>query len=80
MEKQDHHDPRFADMLRRAAQDTHQQEKRLATIFGKKEIPQVNEDTLAMCSPMWRGVPLCFGHVRRGATRITFPARFGSTR
>ncbi|MCZ6876267.1 MAG: hypothetical protein O7G88_22520 [bacterium] len=36
------------DILRRAAQDTRQQEKRIAAIFGKKEIPKVNEGTLAI--------------------------------
>ena len=48
MEKLDQHDPRIADMIRRAAQDTRQQEKRLAAIFGKKKIPKVNEGTLAI--------------------------------
>ncbi len=48
MEKLDQHDPRIADMLRKAAQDTRQQEKRIAVIFGTQEIPKVNEDTLAI--------------------------------
>jgi hypothetical protein len=48
MEKLDQHDPHIADVLRRAAQDTRQQEKRIAAIFDKQEIPKVNEDTLAI--------------------------------
>ncbi len=48
MEKLDQHDPRIADMLRKAAQDTRQQEKRIAVIFSTQEIPKVNEDTLAI--------------------------------
>ena len=48
MEKLDQHDPRIADMLRKAAQDTRQQEKRIAAIFGKPEIPKVTEETLAI--------------------------------
>ena len=48
MDKLDQHDPRIADMIHRVAQDTRQQEKRIAVIFGKKEIPKVNEGTLAI--------------------------------
>jgi hypothetical protein len=48
MDKLDQHDPRIADMIRRVAQDTRQQEKRIAAIVGKKEIPKVNEGTLAI--------------------------------
>ena len=48
MEKLDQHDPRIADMLRKAAQDTRQQEKRIAVIFGTQEIPKVNAETLAI--------------------------------
>jgi len=47
MEKLDQNAPRIADIIRRAAENTRQQEKRIATIFGKKEVPKVNEDTLA---------------------------------
>ncbi len=48
MEKLDQHDPRIADVIRRAAENTRHQEKRIATIFGKQEIPKVNDDTLAI--------------------------------
>ena len=48
MEKLNQHDPRIADMIRRAAKDTRQQETRIAAIFGKEEIPKVNEDTVAI--------------------------------
>ncbi len=48
MEKLDQHDPRIADMLRRAAQDTRQQEKRLVALFGTQGIPKVNAETLAI--------------------------------
>ena len=48
MEKLDQHDPRIADMIHRVAQDTRQQETRIAALFGKKEVPKVNEDTLAI--------------------------------
>ena len=48
MEKLDHHNPRLADMLRRATQNTRQQEKRLAALFGTQEIPKVTGETLAI--------------------------------
>ena len=48
MEKLDPHDPRIAEMLRRSAQDTRQQEKRIAAIFGKEEVPKVTDETLAI--------------------------------
>ena len=48
MEKLDQHDPRIADMIHRATQNTRQQEIRIAAILGKKKIPKVNEGTLAI--------------------------------
>jgi hypothetical protein len=48
MPKLDKQDQRIADLMRRAAQDTRQQEKRLVTLFVKHEIPKVNAETLAI--------------------------------
>lgn len=48
MEKLEPHDPRIADMIRKAAQDTRQQERRIAAILGNDEVPKVTDETLAI--------------------------------
>jgi hypothetical protein len=48
MENLDQHNPHIADMIRQAAQDTRQQEERIAVIFGNQEIPKVTDETLAI--------------------------------
>src|SRR6266446_1421112 len=48
MEKLDKHDPRLADIFRRATLDRNHQDKRLADIFGTQTVPKVTEETLAI--------------------------------
>src|SRR6266700_7535822 len=48
MEKLDKHDPRLADLFRRATLEREQQDRRLADIFGTQTVPKVTEETLAI--------------------------------
>ena len=48
MPKLDPHDPRLADILRRASLEREQQDHRLAGIFGTHTVPKVTEETLAL--------------------------------
>jgi len=47
MEKLDKHDPRLADLFRRATLEREQQDQRLADLFGTQTVPKVTEETLA---------------------------------
>jgi hypothetical protein len=48
MEKLDKHDPRLADIFRRAHLEREQQDPRLADIFSTQTVPKVTEETLAI--------------------------------
>jgi hypothetical protein len=48
IEKLDPNDPRIADMIRKSAENTRQQEERIAAIFGKEEVPKVTDETIAI--------------------------------
>ena len=48
METLDPHDPRLADILRRAHLEREQQDQRLADLFGAQTVPKVTEETLAI--------------------------------
>src|SRR2546426_8153728 len=48
MEKLDKHDPRLADLFRRATLEREQQDRRIADLFGSPKVPKVTEETLAI--------------------------------
>ena len=48
MEKLDQHDPRLADLFRRAHLEREQQDQRLVDLFDTQTVPKVTEETLAI--------------------------------